>query len=274
MCARSRRLLPPGVEEGYGSNPSRGRTSTEGRPHDEEGYGDRDEEEEEEERLDEEGEEEEEEEEEGDVDEQEEEEDNDDGRRHHGVGNGGGGGRGGGGGHGQHGHVYANHGDRTSRDQTDLERRAMAHAYADGLDGVAMPRDAPGGYPRDAGHGTPYSGDRHQRSMPPAPPGGSAGVNGISPVDARAATALAARTRLAAGGVAVPDRAGLQRPEPAPVLAPGQAALAAEAALRRGPTPGSHSLPSMVLVPLEALKAHRRVPRSSDRRYVWDDLGT
>ncbi|CAM9334790.1 unnamed protein product [Scytosiphon promiscuus] len=131
------------------------------------------------------------------------------------------------------------HRDHLWSSATDLERRAMAHAYADGLDG---------------------------RSMPPAPPGGSAGVNGISPVDARAATALAARTRLAAGGVAVPDRSGVQRPEPAPVLAPGQAALAAEAALRRGPTPGSHSLPSMVLVPLEALKAHRRVPRSSDRR--------
>ena len=234
-----------GTEEGYASNPSRGVVDQEGRP-----LGHEDEEEEEEEDL---------------VDEEQEEEDDHDDHdeRHHGggVGNGTRGGGGGGGGHG-----YNN-----SRDQTDLERRAMAHAYADGLDGVGS-REAPG-YMPPGGDGGAYGsggsgGDRYQqqqRNMPPAPPGGT---NGMSPVDARAAASLAMRTRLAQGGVAVPERGGVQRPEPGPVLAPGQAAAAAAAALRRGPTPGSHSLPSMVLVPLEALKAHRRVPRSSDRRWV------
>ncbi|CAM9227681.1 unnamed protein product [Ectocarpus sp. 12 AP-2014] len=99
--------------------------------------------------------------------------------------------------------------------------------------------------------------------MPPSPPGAA---NSISLVGAHSAASLAARTRLTGGGVIIPEKAGVQRPEQAPVLAPGQAAAEAAAALRRGPTPGSHSLPSMVLVPLEALKAHRKVPRSSDRR--------
>lgn len=236
----------PGTEEGYASNPSRG-VDQDGRPLEhEEGEEDLVDEEEEED---------------------EEDEVDDDGGRHHGaVGNGVRGGGGGGGGHG-----YNNSGEqRTSRDQADLERRAMAHAYTEGLDRAeATGYLPPGG--GGGGDGGLYGsgGDRYQqRSMPPAPPAGAAAANGISPVDARAAASLAMRTRLAQGGVAVPERPG-QRPEPGPVLAPGQAAAAAAAALRRGPTPGSHSLPSMVLVPLEALKAHRRVPRSSDRRWVF-----
>ena len=164
------------------------------------------------------------------------------------------------------------------RDHLDPERRAHAHAYVNDLDNAASRVEMPG-YGGTVGPeveaGAPYGSDRklqQQRNavnnsaglMPPAPPGaGRLVVNGISPVDARAAAALAARTRLAAGGMTVPDRgSGVQRPEPGAVVA----AAAAAAALRRGPTPGSHSLPSMVLVPLEALKAHRKVPRSSDRR--------
>lgn len=193
--------------------------------------------------------------------EQEDDDDEDDARHHGGLGNGvrGGGGGGGGGG-------YDNAGDHLGRDQTDLERRALAHAYADGLDGAS--REAPGFTPPyDAGADN-YQQQQH--NMPPAPPGGGGGANGISPVDARTAANLNMRTRLAAGGTGAPapERAAGQRPEPGPVMAPGQAATAAAAALKRGPTPGSHSLPSMVLVPLEALKAHRRVPRSSDRRCV------
>ncbi|CAM9865926.1 unnamed protein product, partial [Ectocarpus sp. 8 AP-2014] len=238
-----------GTEEGrYASNPSRGRTSTDGGSKNA-GYnslsGARQgrplndgEEEEEQENLAE-GE-------DAEDDEEEEEQDQGEEERHHGVGRMRGGGRGGGGG----GDAY-NSGDRNSHDQADLERRAMAHAYVD-LDG--------GGEQYGSGGGTDRS---QQRNMPPTPP---RAANSISLVGARSAASLAARTRLAGGGVTVPEKAGVQRPEQAPVLAPGQAAAEAAATLRRGPTPGSHSLPSMVLVPLEALKAHRRVPRSSDRR--------
>lgn len=152
----------------------------------------------------------------------------------------------------------------------DADRRANAHVYGDGMD---MSRDAPGygGGGRYQGggsgdrqqrqsHGMALSGNAHQGS------GGVVGSNGLSAVDSRATAALAQHTRLTSGGAAVQgDRHG-SRPESSPSIGQGQAAAAAESALRRGPTPGSHSLPSMVLVPLEALKAHRRVPRSSDRR--------
>ena len=289
-----------GVEEGYSSNvspdnPSRGRTSTDGgtggksmtynsfggmsgqadgaegdqgRRLDEADEEDLDDDREDDDDDEDEEEEDEEEDDEEDDEDDDHDQDQEEDERHQGdVGNGGGrGGGGGGGGGGDEGYDLGHdYGDRNARDQADLERRSIAHAYADGLDSREAPQ-----YPRASGDGAYGNADRHQRNsnnsavMPPAPP--TAGINGISPVDARAATALASRTRLAAGGVAVPDRSGVQRPEPGPVMAPGQAAAAAAAALRRGPTPGSHSLPSMVLVPLEALKAHRRVPRSSDRR--------
>lgn len=153
------------------------------------------------------------------------------------------------------------------RDQAELERRANAHAYANGLSDA--PREPSGfhggGNVYAAGRG---ASDRHRPSnsvLLPPPPATSA--NGLSAIDSRQAAALTARTRLAAGGNAVPERSSTgSRPEAGPVLAGQAAAAAAAAALRRGPTPGSHSLPSMVLVPLEALKAHRRVPRSSDRK--------
>lgn len=166
-----------------------------------------------------------------------------------------------------------------TRDQTDAERRAKAHAYADELEDRSREEpgyDAPGRGSYGGGGGSATLAERQRPSYagplpsPPSQGGVVPGINGLSAVDARVAAALAARTRLAAGGVAVGiGMVGTaQRPEAGPVLAAGQAAAAAAAALRRGPTPGSHSLPSMVLVPLEALKAHRRVPRSSDRRFV------
>lgn len=178
-----------------------------------------------------------------------------------------------------------------ARKYPDPERRAHAHALVDDFDPsnnsvneIDVSRE---GQMYGGGVGVAYGGStemhmqhqqQHQQQLIQQrhhAVAAAGGVNGISPVDARTAAALAARTRLAAGGVAVPDRgAGMQRSEPGPVatagqaVVAGQAAAAAAAALRRGPTPGSHSLPSMVLVPLEALKANRKLPRSSDRRYV------
>lgn len=223
--------------------------------------------------------------------------------------NGGGGGRGerglaagdaaaaGGRGAGTHGRSGqgGGYGERYAQDQNDLEaRRAMAHAYADDLDGIS--REAPlypvgagvgglgggggeGGGGAAGGDGGGASGARggvpssapesrqqqmlaqQQREgssgslvMPPPPPGATTVSNGTAIVDVRSTAALAERTRLTPGATAA---------------GPSQAAAEEAAALRRGPTPGSHSLPSMVLVPLEALKAHRRVPRSSDRRFVF-----
>ena len=78
----------------------------------------------------------------------------------------------------------------------------------------------------------------------------------------------------------VPERSGLLKLEaasgqsavttsmkPGPVMVSGKSAASTPTGVvRKEITPGSHSLPSMVLVPLEALKAYRRVPRSSDRR--------
>lgn len=200
--------------------------------------------------------------------------DDDDGR--HNVDNGGRRGGGGGG-----GYVTGR-----ARKYPDPERRAHAHALVDDFDPnnnnmneIDVPRE---GQVYGGGLGVAYGGSTEMRMQQQHQQHqqhliqqrhhvvAAAGVNGISPVDARTAAALAARTRLAAGGVAVPDRgAGMQRPEPGAVAAAGQAAAAAAAALRRGPTPGSHSLPSMVLVPLEALKANRKLPRSSDRRSAF-----
>lgn len=174
----------------------------------------------------------------------------------------------------QHRHRHNNNGSGLSPDGGSGgggggrgERRAHPHAYADEPDD--MSRETPsylqqgrGAY----GSGGAAAADLHHRSggsaYPPPPPQGGEmdgpGANGLSAVDARTAASLASRTRLASGGTT--------RPEAGAGLSAGQAAAAAAAALRRGPTPGSHSLPSMVLVPLEALKAHRRVPRSSDRK--------
>lgn len=204
--------------------------------------------------------------------------DGDDDGRHNDVDNGGRRGGGGGG-----GYVIGR-----ARKYPDPERRAHAHALVDDFDPnnnsmneIDVSRE---GQVYGGGVGVAYGGNtemhmQHQQQLIQQRHHAvaAAAVNGISPVDARTAAALAARTRLAAGGVAVPDRgAGMQRPEPGPVAASGQAAVAgpaaaaAAAALRRGPTPGSHSLPSMVLVPLEALKANRKLPRSSDRRCAFD----